>query len=50
MEMWHCKRCGRPQPAKIINGKYKVARFMTGFVGIQLVCSHWAAVRLDKVN
>ena len=50
MGLWICKHCHKNQPPKLENGKLKVAKFRTGFVGIQLQCGHWAAVRLDKVN
>jgi len=49
-QLWHCRKCGKDQLPLIENGKLKVARFRTGFVGIQLQCRHWVAVNHDKVK
>jgi len=50
-ELWICRHCHTNKPALLTaRGKTKVARFRTGFVGVQLVCRHWAAIRLDKVQ
>jgi hypothetical protein len=48
MELWHCSRCRKLQPAQLENGHPKVRRFMNGFIAVQLTCNHWARVRLDK--
>ena len=48
-QLWHCQRCGKPQPAQLERGRPKVRCFMNGFVAVQLRCHHWARVRLDKV-
>jgi len=50
-ELWICRHCHRNREAMPTgNGRAKVVRFRTGFVGVQLTCGHWAAVKLDRVQ
>ena len=49
-QLWHCKRCRRPQPAQLEHGKAKVRVFRNGYVAVFLACGHTAAVRLDRIN
>ena len=45
-ELWICRHCHANKPALLTaTGRVKVARFRTGFVGVQLVCRHWVAVK-----
>ena len=48
--MWYCKRCRKRLPAQLVNGKQKVARFRSGFVGIYLTCGHAVAIRHDRIK
>lgn len=50
-ELWRCRICCADKAALPTKyGKAKIAAFRTGFVGVQLTCGHWAAVRQDKVQ
>lgn len=46
---WNCAKCGCTQTCVNEDGAPKIARFRTGFVGVKLVCNHWAAVKRDRV-
>jgi len=48
-EVYKCKKCNKSIEAELENGKPKIRRFRTGFVGVFLKCGHISRPK-DKVN